>query len=107
MGSGGTGGPQQVLHRQRHAVQRASGLPRGDLLVGGAGIPQCLIRHHGDVTVQACIHRIDPFQHVAGDFLGGPLPALNLPAHFHQIHIVQFVVCHSHCSSSPDYQRQR
>ena len=54
---------EQVLDRDRHAVQRTAVAARRELAVGLARLPPRLVRHHQDERVGRRIARFDPRRH--------------------------------------------
>ena len=94
MRGGDAPGPQQVLERQRHAVQRTAAAALRDLGVGAAGVLHRLLRHHRHVAVQPRVHGLDARQHVAGHLFRRNAAGLDLAPHLQQFEMVQFAVVH-------------
>ncbi len=65
---------EQVLDRDRHAVQRTAVVAGGQLLIGLARLPQRLVGHHEDERVQPRVVGLDAAQASFGDAHRGELP---------------------------------
>ena len=60
---------EQILDRDRHAVQRAAIVPGGELAIGLARLPPRLVRHHEDERVQPALSASIRCEALFGDLL--------------------------------------
>jgi hypothetical protein len=81
--------PAQILHRDRHAMQRSADLATHDLGLGGACLAERCLRHDVGIALEHAVRRLDTRELRRRGLHRGNFPRLDAARQFGQFEIME------------------